>query len=532
LDMRRSGASRPQISPGNFAAVIFDLDGVVTRTAVVHARAWKSLFDDYLGKRAARLGEEFRPFDIEHDYRGYVDGRPRYDGVECFLRSRQIDIPRGDPKDSPDQETVCGLGNRKNGIFLELLRRSGVEVYPSSVALIHELRAVHIKTAIVSSSENCLTVLEAAGITGLFDARVDGSHKESLSLEGKPAPDFFLEAARRLGVEPQRAVVIEDAVAGVEAGRRGGFGLVLGVNRGIQEEALLLGGADDVVRDLSEVSVGDGGRGRPADVGVPPSALECLDEIRSRVGGRQLAIFLDYDGTLTPIVDRPDAALLSDEMRSVLRRLTGCFPVSVISGRGLDDVRELISLDNIYYAGCHGFEIQAPGEEDRQPERVNEFLPALDGAERELRSMVGSLSGAIIERKRFTIAVHYRMVAKENAGKVAEAVRRVERLHPELHKAGGKMIYELKPGIDWDKGKALLQMLKMVGSERGETVPLYLGDDLTDEDAFRAIENIGIGIVVMSPPRKTAAHYALENTGEVRRFLESLLVWDEAGKRP
>jgi len=233
--------------------VLFDLDGVLTDTARLHAACWKRMLDDYLARRAAETGTVFRPFEVATDYRRYVDGKLRYDGVRSFLQSRDIYLPEGDPGDAPDRETVCGLGNRKNELVGEMLDVEGVDVYDTSIAWVRELRGRGFATAVVSASKNCERVLRAARIVDLFDARVDGVVAASLGLAGKPAPDGFLEGARRLGVEPERTVVVEDAVSGVAAGRAGGFGLVIGVDRTGNLGALREGGADLVVGDLGEL---------------------------------------------------------------------------------------------------------------------------------------------------------------------------------------------------------------------------------------------------------------------------------------
>jgi alpha,alpha-trehalase len=235
-------------------AVIFDLDGVVTNTAEVHAEAWKRLFDGYLAARAERLGEPFRPFDRSSDYRRFVDGKPRYEGVASFLASRRIELPFGSPEDQEERETVCGLGNRKNRYFREALAGRGPDPYPTTLELIAALRRRGVRIAVVSSSRNCGAVLEAAGIEGLFDAKVDGVDAAELGLPGKPDPALFLDAARRLGVDPAHAAVVEDAIVGVEAGRRGAFALVVGVDRGAQAAALADAGADVVVSDLAELA--------------------------------------------------------------------------------------------------------------------------------------------------------------------------------------------------------------------------------------------------------------------------------------
>ncbi|MPZ72369.1 MAG: beta-phosphoglucomutase family hydrolase [Nitriliruptorales bacterium] len=235
-----------------YAAVLFDLDGVITSTARQHFAAWKEMFDDFLDMCAERNGEPFIPFG-DDDYHRHVDGMPRYDGVRRFLAERGMTLEEGGPDDPPDAETVHGLGNRKNELVNDIIRRDGVEVYDGSLALLHQVRDQGIKTAVVSSSRNCQTILRAAGITDLFDVRVDGVVAAELGLPGKPAPDTFLAAAERLGVPPQRSVVVEDALSGVEAGRNGGFGLVIGVNRVGQGEALRDHGADVVVTDLAEL---------------------------------------------------------------------------------------------------------------------------------------------------------------------------------------------------------------------------------------------------------------------------------------
>jgi beta-phosphoglucomutase family hydrolase len=239
--------------PDGVVACLFDLDGVLTQTAKVHAAAWKEMFDDYLRERAERTGEPFVPFDSNADYAAYVDGKPRYDGVRSFLESRGIELPQGTPDDPPGAETVAGLGNRKNDLVLALIERDGVEAYEGSVRYVHAARDAGLRCAVVSSSANCRDVLEAAGIIDQFEEIVDGVVAEREHLRGKPAPDTFLAGARALGVEPAQAVVFEDALAGVEAGRAGAFGCVIGVNRIDQADALREHGATVVVDDLAEL---------------------------------------------------------------------------------------------------------------------------------------------------------------------------------------------------------------------------------------------------------------------------------------
>jgi beta-phosphoglucomutase family hydrolase len=234
-------------------ACLFDLDGVLTQTAKVHAAAWKRTFDEFLRRRAQERGEDFVPFDAVHDYEAYVDGKPRYDGVASFLASRAIELAQGTVDDPADANTVHGLGNRKNELVLEMIHKDGVEAYDGSVRYVHAVREAGLPRAVVSSSSNCRDVLAAAGIEDLFDAVVDGVSAEREHLKGKPAPDTFLAGARALAVEPAHAAVFEDALAGVEAGRAGGFGFVVGIDRLGQADALRAHGADVVVGDLAQL---------------------------------------------------------------------------------------------------------------------------------------------------------------------------------------------------------------------------------------------------------------------------------------
>jgi beta-phosphoglucomutase family hydrolase len=239
--------------PDNVTACLFDLDGVLTQTAKVHAAAWKQMFDDYLRRRAEKTGEQFVPFDPVKDYDEYVDGKPRYEGVESFLASRGIKLPQGSPDDPPAAETIDGLGNRKNEIVLKMIRENGVQPYEGSVRYVKAARDAGLRRVVVSSSTNARDVLKAAGIDDLFEQVIDGHVAEREHLKGKPAPDTFLAGVRAVGVEPSRAAVYEDALAGVAAGRAGKFGIVVGVDRVGQADALRAHGADIVVRDLSEL---------------------------------------------------------------------------------------------------------------------------------------------------------------------------------------------------------------------------------------------------------------------------------------
>jgi trehalose-phosphatase len=510
-------STAPPVLPETIRAVILDMDGVITDTASVHAAAWKRLFDDYLRGRADRTGEPFVPFE-EDDYRRFVDGKPRFAGVRSFLASRGIELPEGDPTDSPDRETVSGLGNRKNELFLERLRRYGADPYPSTVTLVREMQARGIRTAAVSASRNMSEVLDAAGLTGLFVVRVDGAQAAELGLPGKPDPAIFIEAVRRLGEEPAHAAVVEDALAGVEAGSRGGFGLVVGVDRTGHADALRAAGADIVVSDLAELHLPFERR----NVRDLPDALDHPDEIRSLLRGRHLAVFLDYDGTLTPIVERPEDALLPDGTRMVIARLGALVPVAIVSGRDLADVRNVVGVDRIAYAGSHGFDLVLPDGSAQQ--RATEFLPDLEAAAAELSDGLEAFPAARIERKAFGIAVHVRQLSDDLVPSVEALVDGVAAAHPRLRRTGGKKVFELRPNVEWDKGRALEWLVEQLRLGT-DALPMYIGDDETDEDAFRVVRARGLGIVVRGEgdDRPTLARYALRDTDEARRFLELLI---------
>jgi trehalose-phosphatase len=502
-------------------AVILDLDGVITRTASLHARAWKQMFDAFLEGRPRGSGEDLSPFDSGHDYLKYVDGKPRFDGVRSFLAARGIDLPEGSPDDGPDRDTVRGIGARKNEIFLELLDREPIQVFDDAVEQIRHWRAQGLRTALITSSRNGRRIVEAAGLQDLFDVRLDGLDAERLGVAGKPAPDIFLRAARELGVEPAEAMVVEDAIAGVKAGRAGGFARVVGVARNGGDD-LREAGADVVVCDLRDVNVMENtissGAAKPG-----ASALEEMDAIMTRLTGRRLALFLDYDGTLTPIVRRPEDAVLSDSMRTLLRELAGRVTVAIVSGRDLADVQKMVGLDSLYYAGSHGFDAAGPDGMRMQQQQAQHHLPELDAAEGELRDLVAQVDGAWIERKRFAIAVHYRETAEEDVAAVEAAVDKVLDARPRLRKKGGKKIFELQPDVPWDKGRAVRWLLEQLELATPDVLPVYVGDDVTDEDAFVALSDVGLGIRVGSPDEPTAATYHLADVDELGRFVRNLL---------
>lgn len=527
----------------NFEAAIFDLDGVITQTEILHLESWKLVFDEYLKLREERDKEPFREFTHQDDYLPYVDGKPRYQGVKSFLESRGINIPFGDPSDSPEKETICGIGNRKNQKFLQLLQEREIKVYPGSLKLIEELKKRGVKLGVASSSQNCQQIMKSAGIEKFFQTRVDGLLSEELGLKGKPEPDIFLAALKNLGVHPARAVVIEDASSGVEAGRNAGFGLVLGIARKDNQQELFASGADLVVEDLSELDVScleSWFRKKPNPLSqyweeipqYPDLVLEGgkieVNPVYFRkaknifLGERKLLFFLDYDGTLTPIVERPELAILSKEMREVLRELSARYRVAIVSGRAREDVEKLVGIEGVFYAGSHGFDIRGPGFSMLQPE-AERFVPLILQLKEKFEEELSEIPGVLIEPKKFSLAVHYRLVEEENLPQIQELVEEVVSSNRELRLMKGKKVFEILPNINWDKGRAVRWLLQAFGLSWESSSVIYIGDDTTDEDAFRIIRTRGTGILVADQVRCSAADFWIKSPQDIKGLFELIL---------
>jgi alpha,alpha-trehalase len=308
----------------------------------------------------------------------------------------------------------------------------------------------------------------------------------------------------------------------VRAGELSGVGCVIGLGGMDEAASLLANGADVVVNTLADVAVLPEGtvvRRKTSDL---PYAFTNLPFIRRMATRKSVTLFLDYDGTLTPIVPRPEDAILSDETRQAVRALAQRFTVAVISGRDLADVRSRVAIEGITYAGSHGFEIALRDGRVLESEEVAGYLPVLDTAERELISGLSGIPGSQVERKKFSVAAHYRNVAGHRHNDVAAVVEQVLAIYPNLRMTRGKMVYDLQPALAWDKGTALLWIMRALGLDTCEALPIYLGDDITDEDAFREIQPRGVGVLVREAVRLTAAQYAVDSTDEVRKLLEQL----------
>ncbi len=454
------------LDPVRHQAVLFNLDGVLTATATVHAAAWRQLFDTYPAT-------------------------------------------------------------------------AGVRVFADVVKLLESLREHDVRTAVITASRNCVSVLERAGLSALTDVRVDGVIADELGLAGKPDPAMLCEATRRLGVTPSVSVLVEDSPAGVEAGRRGGFALVIGVDRAGRPDRLRRAGADAVITELTEITISpDPPGGAARRLSEIPGALTCWDELAARLRDHRLVVLCDFDGTLAPIERDPATVQLPAASREALRGLAARCPTGVLSGRDLRDVRRRVGLDGMWYAGSHGFELVGPQGEVSVHEDGESALPDLDRAEGQLAGEFEGVPGVLVDRKRFALAVHYRNAEPGAVGSVQAAVRQVADRLPNLKLTYGRMVSELVPDVDWNKGRALLWLLDHLRQsepdEAGsvEVVPLYAGDDFTDEDALRVVRDRGVGIVVRSSEhgdRRTWACYAVDGPTTLTALLVRLASLPPAG---
>ncbi len=529
------------------SSVIFDLDGVITKTAEVHARAWKETFDEYLRMRESRDGEPFKEFTHDGDYLPHVDGKPRYEGDKSFLGSRGITVEYGKPSDSPDKETVCGIGNRKNEMFRAVLREQGADVYESTIMLIRALKKQGVRVGVASSSKNCKAILESAGIEELFETRVDGVVSADMNLRGKPEGDIFVTAARNLDCRPEDSVVFEDATSGVQAGRNGGFGLVVGIARKDNAKELLAHGADIVVPDAAVIStecmerwfskrpVGLFGnwdtmaeqdvslrflKKHSGDIALNPCYRRAAGDIYGRKS-RQV-FFLDYDGTLSPIVDRPELAVIAEDMKNTVIELSRIHTVAIVSGRMREDVEKLARIPAIFYAGSHGFDIVGPDFALVEP-RAEKSIPVIAKLIEEFKKGPGAIEGVIIEEKKFSVAVHYRLVKEELVPDIAARVKDAAARYPGLKVMEGKKVYEVMPDIDWNKGRAIRWIMDALHIRWNEASVTYIGDDVTDEYAFRVVRGRGTGILVSQEERPSAADFMIASPSEVHAFFRKIL---------
>ena len=394
-------------------------------------------------------------------------------------------------------------------------------LFGATVDLARKCHGIGVAAAAYSSNPQCRQGLIAAGIDDLFGVCIDGIAGERGTIE-KPDPAVLLEAARRLGVRPQRCAVIEHSDAGVAAGRAGGFALVIGIDGPGRADDLARHGADVVLADLADVAVRTGDK----RISELPNALASYGQLIGITSARESMLFLDFDGTLSPIVSDPGAARLVDGAAEALELVAEVCPVAILSGRDLADVRNRVGIPNLWYAGSHGFEMTGPDGTHHQNEAAAAFVPVLERAAAELTRSLSRIPGVRVEHKRFAVAVHYREVAPDRVGEIVAAVHQLG-AQDGLRVTGGRMVVELRPDLDWDKGTTLAWIRERLDPS-GALLPIYIGDDLTDEDAFDAVQFAGIGIVVghdEDGDRRTAARLSLQSPDQVREFVQRGSRW-------
>ncbi len=488
--------TRTQTDPDPIRLLIFKLDGVVVPMAPLQATAWKSVCDEALDW--ATGGAPYKPFDVALDHAQYMEHAVPVEGLRAFMTSRACPLEDGTPGDGPEMRTLHGLAALWRDRLDAELEQDGVEIYPSALELIGFSREQGLAVALMLDSPVQRRIAALAGVDGLFDALVVGGGVAAV--------------AGQVGITPDHCAIIDDTERGVAEARSQGAGLVIGLARSGAAGPLQMALADLVVSDLSELLPGGG----------PPLAMACLNAITAGLSRRKVALFLDYDGTLAPIVDRPEDAVLPDETRKVLKSLSEVAVLAFVSGRMKREVRGFVGLDNVFYAGSHGFAIEGPNGLDFVQEEGGALMPVIAEAAREIASDLASVAGVLIEDKHFAVAIHYRRVAEDDRPLVEAAVDRAVDRHGDLRKAGGKMVFELRPKIDWHKGKALDYLLRRLGLDDGSVLPIYIGDDVTDEDAFETLRGRGIAICVKEQPAPTAAAFRVRDPEEVCRFLRHL----------
>ncbi len=398
---------------------------------------------------------------------------------------------------------------------------SNVPLFGATVDLARKLRGIGVAAAAYSSSPHCRQALKTAGIDDLFSVCIDGIAGERGSTE-KPDPTVLLEATRRLGARPQRCVVVENSAAGVAAGRDGGFALVVGIDGTGRADDLTHSGADVVLANLADIAVRTGDK----RISELPNALTSYGQLIGITSARESMLFLDYDGTLSPIVSDPAAAALVDGAAEALELVAAVCPVAILSGRDLADIRSRVGIPGIWYAGSHGFELTGPDGTHHENEAAALSIPLLERAADELANGLAGIPGVRVEHKRFAVAVHYREVAPEHIGEIVSTTHKLG-ARAGLRVTSGRMLVELRPDIDWDKGTTLAWIRDRI-DPAGSLLPIYIGDDLTDEDAFDAVHFDGIGIVVghdEDGDRRTAAHFSLQSPDQVREFIQRGSQW-------
>ncbi len=510
-----------------FDAVLFLLEGVLVDSDALLVSVWRQAFDEFQAARLAtattmdpglRQNEAqiphaaaatpTAPFDAARDYPMKIRGYPFDLVAGRLLAARQITVPPGGARDRPEALSTWGLARRAERILAARLR-AGVVIRDAAVRLAKTLHRCGFRVGLVSREAQATALLQAAGLLGLFDARVDGRDVQRFRLGPWPAPEPWRDALRRLEVSTHRSAALVNGPAEAAAARQAGIAAVWDVG-----DRAALGGAPDVIDAFTVVlpSAPVGAAAAPL-----PSALEHMEAIVP--AGGPVALFLDFDGTLTGITGTPGEAMLADYVRDMLAAIARRIPVAIVSGRDRENLQARVQLPMLYYAGSHGFDIAGPdGLRYEQPDALA-CVASLDAAETYLHGCLDRVPGALVERKRFALAAHYRKVEPAAVPRVEEAVAAALAAHPDLRASRGKKVIELLPAVDWHKGRAVDWLLARMAPAAW---PIYVGDDQTDEAALALLKERGSGIVVQDTPAATAARYRLASPDEVAKFLALL----------
>lgn len=493
--------------------IIFDMDGVITQTATLHFKAWKITIENFF----TQIFDEKKLF-TENDYFHYLDGMTRKEGVANYFLNIGLseDMLKGIYKNL--EECIEDLCKKKNTLLLQILSEETVECFPDSLKFIEFLLLQDYKIGLISSSKNCLPILKKTQIDNIFSVYVDGLFCEQMNLPGKPHPAIFLEAAKRLDLLPEECLIVEDAIAGVCAAKKGGFGVVALDRKNKLYKDFLKFQPDFVLNDLSSNQTFLYHQLRKHATLQPGfKSLSCIMDLIENEN--QLAIFLDYDGTLTPIVETPDKAVLSQRMFHCLTQLSQNYLTVIMSGRELKNLKKLINVPTIFYSGNHGLEFIAPNDEIVSYQVGEEFKEELSFVYLHLVSLLRTIEGCIVENKKYSLSIHYRLVSESKHLYISQVIDEVLSDCPNLIRHSGKKVFEIRPNIIWNKGVASAFILNNLKLKNPNIIPLYIGDDLSDEDAFETFDKGGITIKVMDQPETTKAHYFLNSPSEVENFL-------------
>ncbi len=495
---------------------LFDLDGTITQTAPLRKAAWKSVLDPILADNARRLGRRARPYDIRKDYRDYFDGRHRPRAVIEFLRARGIERPLGSPEDSPEAETGFGLSARKERLLADTIEQRDLEIFESGIALVKKL-AADIPVAVVSPSRDVESLLERVGIRDRVQVVVDGDDMKEEGLSGKPAPDLWLAAAKRLGQEPAACLVLDWATGGIEAARRGGFGLAVGVDRGGSWVPLRQAGADRVVEDLAELDAGHLRRWWRGRASVPPAAVLSWPAIREALAGRGLAVVIDAESSwIRPVLERPGQSKASEKVRQGLQTLASEGTLLLVGERRAERLTELAEVEGALIVGSGGLEVWSEGAPFLELDELSTLLGPCAEVVRHLRERCSEDENLAIEHRGASVLVEYRYPQQraelESALGELELHRRVEH----------ELAFELWPSAVPDRGSTLGQIAGQLDFEGAAASFVVVAGQPEAELAFTTLPGETIACAVLEEPRPTSAQYSIQGEVEIQKICQLL----------